>query len=94
MPATSLSSLITDLVASMESSVTSLREHHRAEQAVRRLMREAHAHDAGAGAGDAAPGAAALAGTRLRQKCPEQAGGDECGVAIDHPVAERACAVR
>lgn len=94
MPANSLSSLITDLVASMESSVTSLREHHHSQQAVRRLVREAQPDDVGAGVGMTAPGAAVLAGTRLRQKRPEQAGGDECGVAIDHPVADCTCAVR
>lgn len=94
MPATSLSSLIIDLVASMESSVTSLREHHYSQQAVRRLVREAQPLDGGIGAGVTSPGAAVLAGTRLRQKCPEQARGDECGIAVDHPVADCACTVR
>lgn len=94
MPATSLSSLIIDLVASMESSVTSLREHHHSQQAVRRLVREAQSHEFGVDAGVTAPGAPLLAGTPLRQERPEQAGDDECGVAVDHPVADCACAVR
>lgn len=110
MPATSLSSLIIDLVASMESSAAILCAHHRSDHAVRRLVREAQSLevDAGAGAGVGvgasvgagvevgvrAPGAAALAGAGLRQERPEQAGGNECGVAIDHPVADCACAVR
>lgn len=100
MPATSLSSLIIELVDSMESSVTSLREHHRSQQAVRRLVREAQSHEldtgvgAAVGVGITAPGAPLLAGTPLRQKRPEQAGDDECGVAVDHPVADCACTVR
>lgn len=90
MPATSLSSLITDLVASMESTVASLREHEQSERALRRLLREVQLGDVAG----APPGAPALPGTRLGEKCPEQGGGDERGVAIDHPVADRACAVR
>ena len=91
MSATSLASLITGLVASMESAAVSLREHHLSEQAVRRIVRVA---DTGDTAG-LPPGTPGSAGARpVREKGPEQAGGDQCGVAVDHPVAERACAVR
>lgn len=91
MPATSLASLITGLVASMESAAAGLREHHLAQQAVRRLVRQAESD----GTAGLPPDAPVLAGSRpLREECPEQASGDECGAAIDHPVADRACAVR
>lgn len=87
MPASSLSSLIVDLVASMETTAISLREHHQSGQAVRRLVREASAGQY-ADAADAAP---RLTGARrLRQEGPEQASRDQCGVAVDHPVADRA----
>lgn len=89
MPATSLSSLITELVATVASSAASLREHHLSELAVRRLVREAQAVDPAG-----MPGVPLSARARLRQECPEQAGGDEGGVAIDHPVAHCAPAVR
>lgn len=90
MPATSLSGLITELVATVASSVDTLREHHLSEQAMRRLLREAQAVDLAG----RQPGAPLSARARLRQECPEQAGDDERGVAVDHPVAHCASAVR
>ena len=87
MPASSLSSLIVDLVASMETTVISLREHHLSGQAVHRLLREA----SGGQYPDAPCATPRLTGARrLRQEGPEQASGDQCGVAVDQPVADRA----
>lgn len=103
MPALSLSSLIVDLVASMETTVISLREHHLSGQAVHHLLREASAGQyldapratlcvTPRATPCATPGAAPhLTGARrLRQEGPEQASGDQCGVAVDQPVADRA----
>lgn len=87
MPASSLSSLIVDLVASVETTVISLREHHLSGQAVHRLVREASAGQVA----DAPAGAPRLTGPCcLRQEGPEQAGREQRGVAIDQPVADRA----